>query len=49
MDVKGLAALVTGGASGMGAVTGRALAAAGAKVAFLDVNQAAAEAVAAAL
>ena len=47
MDVKGLAALVTGGASGMGAVTGRALAAAGAKVAFLDVNQAAAEAVAA--
>jgi len=35
---KGLSALVTGGGSGMGAATARALAAAGAKVAVLDVN-----------
>ncbi len=47
MDVAGHAAVVTGGGSGMGAATGRALAAAGAKVALLDVNQEAAEAVAA--
>ena len=38
MDVKGCAAIVTGGGSGMGAETGRFLAAAGAKVALLDVN-----------
>jgi NAD(P)-dependent dehydrogenase (short-subunit alcohol dehydrogenase family) len=37
-------ALITGGASGLGAATARALAARGAKVALLDVNQAAAEA-----
>jgi NAD(P)-dependent dehydrogenase (short-subunit alcohol dehydrogenase family) len=46
MDVKGHAAIVTGGGSGMGAATARALAAAGAKVALFDVNLEAAEAVA---
>lgn len=46
MDVKGHAALVTGGGSGMGAETGRYLARAGAKVALLDVNVDGAEAVA---
>src|SRR5690554_876548 len=39
MDVKGLAAIVTGGGSGMGATTARALAKAGAKVAVLDINE----------
>jgi NAD(P)-dependent dehydrogenase (short-subunit alcohol dehydrogenase family) len=44
MDIKGQAAIVTGGASGLGAATARALAAAGARVAIFDVNaQAAAE------
>ena len=38
MDVAGHAALVTGGGSGMGAETARALAQAGARVALLDVN-----------
>ncbi|MDP2296652.1 MAG: SDR family NAD(P)-dependent oxidoreductase [Pseudolabrys sp.] len=47
MDIKGQAALVTGGASGLGAATARALAAAGAKVAVLDVNEKAAAEVAA--
>ena len=46
MDVKGLAAIVTGGGSGLGAETARQLAAAGAKVAVLDVNAEAAAAVA---
>ena len=38
MDVKGQAAIVTGGASGLGAETARALAKAGAKVGVLDIN-----------
>jgi NAD(P)-dependent dehydrogenase (short-subunit alcohol dehydrogenase family) len=46
MDVKGHAAIVTGGASGLGAATARALAAAGARVAILDVNEAEAAVVA---
>jgi NAD(P)-dependent dehydrogenase (short-subunit alcohol dehydrogenase family) len=46
MDVKGQAAIVTGGASGLGAACARTLAAAGAKVAVLDVNQKAAAEVA---
>ena len=46
MNVKGCAAIVTGGGSGMGAETGRFLAKAGAKVALLDVNVEGAQAVA---
>jgi NAD(P)-dependent dehydrogenase (short-subunit alcohol dehydrogenase family) len=46
MDIKGNAAIVTGGASGLGAATARALAAAGAKVAIFDVNAKAAAEVA---
>jgi NAD(P)-dependent dehydrogenase (short-subunit alcohol dehydrogenase family) len=46
MDIKGHAAIVTGGASGLGAATARMLAAAGAKVAIFDVNQKAAAEVA---
>jgi NAD(P)-dependent dehydrogenase (short-subunit alcohol dehydrogenase family) len=46
MNVKGHAALVTGGGSGLGAGTAKALAAAGAKVALLDVNMEGAEKVA---
>ena len=46
MDIRGLAAVVTGGGSGMGAETARALAKAGAKVAVLDINKAHVEAVA---
>lgn len=42
MKVDGVAAIVTGGASGLGAATARALAAEGAKVALLDLNEAAA-------
>ena len=47
MDIEGHPAVVTGGASGMGAETARRLAAAGAKVTVLDVDEAAARAVAA--
>ena len=42
MDPKGRVALITGGASGLGAATAEVLAAAGAKVALLDVNEKAA-------
>ena len=38
MDVQGTSAIVTGGASGLGAGTARALAAAGVKVAIFDMN-----------
>jgi NAD(P)-dependent dehydrogenase (short-subunit alcohol dehydrogenase family) len=46
MQIKGMAAVVTGGGSGMGADVARHLTELGAKVAVLDVNAAAAEAVA---
>ena len=46
MDVTGQAAVVTGGASGLGAATARLLAASGAKVGVLDVALERAEAVA---
>jgi len=42
MEIKGHAAIVTGGASGLGAATARALAAAGAKVTIFDINEKAA-------
>lgn len=45
MDINGLAAIVTGGASGLGEASARALAASGVKVAVLDRNEAAAKAV----
>jgi NAD(P)-dependent dehydrogenase (short-subunit alcohol dehydrogenase family) len=47
MQLKGQSALVTGGASGLGAATARRLAAAGAKVAVCDLNAKLAESVAA--
>lgn len=46
MDVKGIAAVVTGGASGLGEATARALAQAGAKVAVIDLKEEAAQKVA---
>jgi NAD(P)-dependent dehydrogenase (short-subunit alcohol dehydrogenase family) len=46
MEVKGQAAIVTGGASGLGAACARTLAAAGARVAVFDVNDKAAAEVA---
>jgi NAD(P)-dependent dehydrogenase (short-subunit alcohol dehydrogenase family) len=47
MDIKGHSAVVTGGASGLGAATAEMLAQAGAKVACLDINLDGAKAVAA--
>lgn len=47
MDISGCAAVVTGGASGLGEATARALAAKGAKVAIFDLNATLGEAVAA--
>jgi NAD(P)-dependent dehydrogenase (short-subunit alcohol dehydrogenase family) len=47
MEIKGQAAIVTGGGSGLGAATARALAAAGARVAVVDINEKAAAEVAA--
>lgn len=47
MDIQGIAAIVTGGASGLGAATAEFLAACGARVGIVDVNPAAAEAMAA--
>jgi NAD(P)-dependent dehydrogenase (short-subunit alcohol dehydrogenase family) len=44
VKVQGLAAIVTGAASGLGAATARALVAAGARVALLDLNAEAADA-----
>jgi len=44
MELKGLAAVVTGGASGLGGTTAEMLANAGAKVAIFDVNAEAGEA-----
>ncbi len=43
MDIKGQAAIVTGGASGLGAATAELLAKAGARVAVIDLNAEAAE------
>src|ERR1700745_1160136 len=47
MQLKDISAIVTGGASGLGAATARALAAKGAKVAVCDLNAKLAETVAA--
>jgi NAD(P)-dependent dehydrogenase (short-subunit alcohol dehydrogenase family) len=47
MDVKDVAAVITGGASGLGAATARALAAKGAKVALFDLDAGKGEALAA--
>lgn len=46
MDLNGHSALITGGASGLGAATARALAAAGARVGIIDLNADAATALA---
>ncbi|HYD18080.1 MAG TPA: SDR family NAD(P)-dependent oxidoreductase [Patescibacteria group bacterium] len=46
MEINGMAAVVTGGGSGMGAETARHLAKAGAKVAVLDINKANADSIA---
>ena len=46
MNIQGLAAIVTGGGSGLGQATARALAAQGAKVAVFDMDSARAEATA---
>lgn len=47
MEIKNCVAIITGGASGMGAATARLLSQQGAKVALLDLNQEAAEKIAA--
>ncbi|MGE4411768.1 MAG: SDR family oxidoreductase [Sphingomonadales bacterium] len=47
MNIEGMAAIVTGGASGLGEASARALAAAGAKVAIFDLNAERGEAIAA--
>ena len=47
MDIRGLAAIVTGGASGLGKASVRMLATAGAKVAIFDLNEDAGRALAA--
>src|SRR5690349_5908093 len=47
MEIKNCAAIVTGGASGMGAATAKLLSSLGAKVALLDLNKDAAEKIAA--
>ena len=44
MDINGIAAIVTGGASGLGAATAEMLAAAGAKVSLFDMNEEAGQA-----
>jgi NAD(P)-dependent dehydrogenase (short-subunit alcohol dehydrogenase family) len=49
MDIKGVAAIVTGGASGLGGATAKMLADNGAKVAIFDVNEEAGEAAAKAI
>ena len=49
MQIKDLAAMVTGGGSGLGAATAAHLATLGCKVAVVDINKAAAEAQAAAI
>ena len=49
MDLKDVAVIVTGGGSGLGAATARAMAAKGARVAVLDVNKENAEKIAAEL
>jgi len=46
MNIPGQSAIVTGGGSGLGEAVARALAAAGAKVAVLDINEAGAQRVA---
>jgi len=46
MEINGLAAIVTGGASGLGKATAQMLAAAGAKVTIFDLNREVGEAVA---
>lgn len=49
MDISGLSAVITGGASGLGEATARMLAGAGAKVSLFDMNEERGEAVAAEL
>ena len=47
MDIRGAVAIVTGGASGIGAACARALASRGAKVVVADLNEAKGSALAA--